>query len=628
MIWPHFREWVLRLQKLGGRKQLDQDIEDELAFHVAMREEKKVCDGLNPPTAQMEARRELGGIEKWKEALRDVRRPRLLENFFSDVSLAVRLLRKSPAFTLVALGTLTLAIGANTAVFTLLDTLMLKPLPVPQADRLTLWRVEPTNDSRPSSYSFSYGIFRDLERHSAGFSDVFAFSRREFELRTETGTQKVPGTFVSGHYFSALGVPPAKGRWIGPADDQPGGGKSGPAVVISDRFWKMHFNGDAHIIGREVTLNHLACTVVGTMPPNFFGAEVGQRPDVYVPVTLEPQMDAPFNLVAAGYRAWWLQVGARLREGASLTEANAMLQVRSKNVFAAEVPDSNWSFDGVKRPNLYVTAEEGATGFCDARFRFRKPLLIIMALVVLVLCVACLNLASLLMARSATRERELATRSALGAGRGRLLQQLFTESLLLAGMATVLGFVTSLLFSHLLVGFLTRPRDTASFDVTPDIRVFAFVAAAAGLSAVLIGIIPALKATGQRLQGALKEGEASVHGAKRRYLWPRLLTGSEIALASLLVTGAGLLDYSLVLLHTTSLGFQAQGVTVLSPDASKQQRNGEALFQLYQEFAAEVSRLPDVKDVSYTFFVPLSGGQMFGNFTASGGSPRQLNFDL
>ncbi len=617
MILLHLREWLFRLRRLiQNRKQLDQDLEDELAFHVAMREQKHAGSGLEASAAQRKARHELGGIEKWKEALRDVRRPRALENFIADVKLAVRLLRKSPAFTLVALATLTLAISANTAVFTLLDTLLLRPLPVPQADRLTLWRIQPDKNDRP----FSYAIFRDLEAHSAGFSHVFAFSRRQLQLRTGEGTENVSGALVSGHYFSALRVAPEKGRWIGPLDDQPNGGENGPAAVISDRFWKTHFNGEVHVIGRGVTLDHVAFTVAGVMPPDFFGAEVGQKPDVYVPLALEPQIDAPFNLIAAGPRAWWLSVGARLRNGVSLAQANAILHVSSQNGFTAVFPDPNWSFDNVKRSNLYVTAQAGATGFCNARLLFREPLLIVMVLVMLVLCVACLNLASLLMARSAARERELATRSALGAGRGRLLQQLLTESLLLAAAGTAIGFAMSFVFSRALVSFLTRANDPLTFDMAPDIRVFAFVAAAAAVSTVLVGIIPALRATGPRLQQGIKEGQVSVRGAERQHLWPRALMGAEIALASLLMTGAGLLGYSLVLLHDAPLGFQPQGLTTLGLEMNKQQRDGKALMQFYQEFAGEVSQVRGVNDVSYGF------GRMSDDVTANGGPAHYLGF--
>jgi predicted permease len=614
MIWPHFREWVLRLRKLGGRKRLDQDLEDELAFHIAMREEKKISAGLNPKAAQMEARREFGGIEKWKEALRDVRRPRVIENFFADVSLALRLLRKSPAFTLVALGTLTLAIGANAAVFTLLNTLLLKPLPVPEADRLTVWRVQPLHRAD----HFNYASFRGLEAHSAAFSDVFAFYQRQLQLRTGEGTVNIPGMLVSGHYFSTLRVPPEKGRWIGPMDDQPNGGKNGPAIVISDQFWKTHFDGDAHVIGRGVTLDHVSFTVVGVMPPGFFGAEVGRKPDVYVPLALEPQIDAPFNLIAMGWRAWWLHVGARLRDGVSLAQANAMLHVRSKNIFMAAIPDPNWSIENVKRDNLYAAALAGATGFSDLRTIFRKPLLIVLVLVALVLCVACMNLASLLMARSAARARELATRSALGAGRGRLIQQLLTESLLLAGTGTVIGFAISFVVSRALVSFLTRADDPLSFDIAPDIRVFAFVAAAAALSTVLVGIVPALRATGRRLQQGIKEGQISLVAAERRHLWARVLMGTEIALASVLVTGAGLLGYSLILLHDAPLGFQPHGLMTLALEMNKQPRDGKALLQFYQEFATELLQVHGVKNVSYSL------GPMSDNMVANGAPPRHL----
>lgn len=620
-MWPKLRERLCRLRSLfGGRTQLDLDFEDELAFHAAMREKKKVSAGSNPTTAKVEAQRELGGIEKWKEALRDVRRPRALENLFSDVSLAVRLLGKSPAFTVVALATLTLAIGANTAVFTLLDTLLLRPLPVPESDRLTLWRIQPGE----YGYSFSYPIFHELEEPSSVFSIVFAFAEHTFQMRGPEGTSTVQGAMISGQYFAALRVEPQKGRWITAMDNHPNGGQPGPVAVISDRFWKTHFNDDPHVVGKKVTLDHVVFTVAGVMPAEFAGAEVGRRPDVFVPLALEPLMNAPYSNLAAGWKSWWLRVGARLRPGVSLSQANAFLRVKSKTAFAAVIPDVDWSFNNVKRPNLYIAAEAGATGFCNARIYFRKPLIVIMILVVMVLCVACLNLASLLMARSAARERELATRFALGAGRRRLLQQLLTETLLLAAAGTAAGFAASLVCSRLLVSFLERRGDSLQFDVSPDIRVFAFATVVAVLSTVLIGIIPALRATSASLQTRIKEGSSSLRGAERRHLWPRLLMGSEIALALMLVTGAALLGYSLVLLHDSSLGFDPQNLTMLPLDMRKQQRDGAALLQFYQHYADELSKVKGLKDTSYADLTPLSDSVISMEVNAPGKSTSQV----
>lgn len=412
MIRPHFHEWALRLRNLvRGRKQLDQDFGDELAFHVAMREGKYAEDGLTASAATRKAKHDLGGIEKWKEALRDVRRPRALENFIADIRLAVRLLRKSPAFTVVALATLTLAIGANTAVFTLLDTLLLRPLPVPQADRLVLLSIADYGNT------FSYPGFRELEKRSPGFSSVCAFYQHKFQLHGPDGTESVPGVLVSGGYFSTFGVPPEKGRWIGSWDDRPSGGRTGPVAVVSDRLWKTRFNGDPAVIGRKMVLGRVDFTIVGVMPAGFFGIEVGRKPDIFVPLALEPEVNEPYSNIAVGSGYLWLPVGARLRDGESLQEANSYLRVASKSLLANSLPNQKLYSSAVKHSGFHIVAESGATGFSNVRFTYREPLLVMMILVVIVLCVACLNLASLLMARSAARERELATRFVLGAGR-------------------------------------------------------------------------------------------------------------------------------------------------------------------------------------------------------------------
>jgi predicted permease len=620
-MWPKIREWLFRLLNLLGRPtQLDRDFEDELAFHAAMREEEKISAGSNPAAARVEARRELGGIEKWKEALRDVRRPRALENFFADVNLAIRLLRKSPAFTLVALSTLALSIGANTAVFTLLDTLLLRPLPVPQAERLTSWRIE----AHPPQFYFSYPIFRELEAPSKVFSGVYAFYKRELRTPGTTGTVAVHGVLASGEYFSVLRVHPQKGRLINPADDLAG---AAPVVVISDDFWRTHFEGDPRVLGRRVRLNKVVFTVVGVMPAAFTGAEVGRRPDVFVPLALEPRVDAPLNMIAAGWRVWGLYVGARLRDGVTLSQANAALRVRSNNAIRTILPNPNFSFNGVKRSNLYVSAEAGATGFCDTRIYFRKPLIALMILVVMVLCVACLNLASLLMVRSASRERELATRSALGAPRSRLLQQLLTETLLLAPVGTAAGFGASLLFSRLLVTFLTRQGDSLQFDTAPDVRVFAFAASVAALSTVLIGIVPALRATGHSLQDRIKQAGVSLGGAERRHIWPRLLMASEIALASLLVTGAGLLGYSLVLLHDSPIGFDPHHLVMLPLDMTRLRLERKALLGTYQQFMDQLSRVHGLVNATYANVVPVSDSIDQGQIHTAGAPARGIRFN-
>jgi putative ABC transport system permease protein len=291
----------------------ERELAEEIEFHRAMRERKyREQYGMSKRDAADKAKRDFGGFEKWNEVCRDVGRWRLMDELNRDLALAVRMLRKSPLFTVVALVTLTLAIGANTAIFSLMNALMLKTLPVPDVQRLVLL-LQP---QAPSGYMFNYPLFKEIERQAGSIVDIFAFTRRDLQLQGEAGISVVQGAFVSGRYFSALKVQPKLGHWIGPSDDLPGT-PHGAVTVISNRFWRTRMNGDANVLGRKLIVNRAVFTVIGVMPDWFRGMSTDERPDMFLPLETEPVID-PFNLIKIGYRASWLQVGGRLRDGVSL----------------------------------------------------------------------------------------------------------------------------------------------------------------------------------------------------------------------------------------------------------------------------------------------------------------------
>ncbi|MDQ2711034.1 MAG: ABC transporter permease [Acidobacteriota bacterium] len=621
--WQSVRERILRLTGLARRHEKESEMNEELQFHLAMRQAKYAKSGdVDDADAAVQARRDLGNLEKWKEECRDVDRPRWIEDFGSDLALAVRMLRKSPAFTAVAFITLASAIGANTAIFSLMNAILLRPLPVPEADRLTMLRVQPDD----FGYAFSYPIFSNIEKYGSVFSQVFAFAGRNLQVRSASGTDRIAGQLVSGAYFPALQVRPRLGRYLLPRDDQPGTA-SGEVAVISGRFWRERFGSDPRVLGRKIVLNNVALTIVGVMPESFRGANKDDRPDVFLPFELEPMIDAPFNNIAAGFGAWWFQAGARLADGVSLEKANAFLRASSGNIMKGPGGDPNFGFlNGHKLSELFVVAEPGATGYSFLRLRFRKPLRVLMTLVVLVLLIACMNLATLLMARTTAREREIATRFALGANRLRLLRQLLTESLLLATVGAALGLAAAPLLANLLAGFLTSQQNTLlpKLDVAPDVRVFAFTAAVAIVATVLTGIAPALRSTRRDLQVRMRESGAALRGSNRSRFWPRLLLAFEVSLALVLVTGASLLGFSLVKLHQLPLGFEPRGLVFLELEMQKQSRNGQAMFRAYHDIADRLRGLPNVKAVGFVDNVPLMGN--WG--TASVSIPGQGSHEL
>src|SRR5579884_1303297 len=305
MNWQDLRESLLKIAGLLRRNRCDRELAEELEFHLARKQQNYIqSNGLGPQQAATQARRDLGGLERWKEVCRDVARFRALEEFGRDLVLAARLLHKAPVFTLVAVFTLTAAIGANTAIFSLLNAILLKPLAVPEANRLAILRIQPDQ----FGYTFNYPLYKQLELRAHSLLRTFAFTGRDFQLRTNEGVERIAGQLVSGEYFSALQVRPQLGRWIGPSDDRPGA-PSGAVAVVSHRFWMAHMSGDPQVLGRRIVINNAVFTIIGVMPKGFRGANEDEQPDIFAPVELEPVIDAPFNNIAAGYRAWWLQVG-------------------------------------------------------------------------------------------------------------------------------------------------------------------------------------------------------------------------------------------------------------------------------------------------------------------------------
>src|SRR5579884_205655 len=288
MNWPDMRERALRFAGLFRRRRAEAEMDDELAFHLAMGREKYQRRGGAAAEAAAHAHRDLGSVAKWKDACRDIGRSRPIEDFVRDLGLAVRMLRKAPAFTSVALITLALAIGANAAIFSFLNALILRTLPVPHPERLAILRIQPDE----FGYSFNYPLFKYIEQHGRVFQNVFAFAGRNLQVRGPNGVDRVAGQLVSGQYFPALEIHPELGRWIAPADDKPGT-PDGVVAVITHEFWQRWFNGDTHVLGRRITLANVACTVIGVMPREFRPADTSSRVDVFVPFEAEPLVEAP-----------------------------------------------------------------------------------------------------------------------------------------------------------------------------------------------------------------------------------------------------------------------------------------------------------------------------------------------
>lgn len=627
-------EFVKRLGTLFRRRRMEREIAEELEFHQLMLQSKYLRDGMPEATVERAARRRFGDARRWQERLREVWQFRWLEELWRDVSFSARLLRKSPGFTTIALLTLALGVGANTAVFSLINGLLLRPLPVPESERLVVLSYEDSGphlsykDGVPSAqYTFCTPFFRGLEKRDI-FANVFAFNTDTLQVQGSSGQENVRGVLVSGQYFTALEVPPLKGRYLTPEDDRPGGSPEGWAVVISEGFWRRWFDGAPDVVGRKLVIANTPFTVVGVMPKRFTGASPVERPEIYAPLEADPILDAPRDHIHAGTHAWWISVMARLKPGVTLEQTNAALQTISGPILSESTEDARY-IQNEEKGHFHFAAEPGSNGFAYVRFLFRKPLVTMFAMCGGILLLACLNLASLLLARGAARERELATRLALGATRRRLVRQLLIESLLLAVMGTALGLALAPLVSHSLAAMLAGNSEGMVLDSSLDLRVFGFAALIAVTAAVLIGLAPALRATGgdlneQGLIGQIKEGQHATKGHEHGKMFPRLLMASQVALALVLVAGAGLLATSLMRLYRSGFGFDPRGVVNIAFSMDKQQLEGDQLMALYRQIGEGLKTQPGVKGMSFQFIVPLSHRGWNDNFALPGGDKHLI----
>jgi putative ABC transport system permease protein len=623
---PSLHEWMKRLRALFQNRRLNREIAEELQFHQALLREKLLRQGVPQVEVDLATRRAFGNARRWQERLRELWQFKTLENFLRDLGFSVRLLSKSPGFTAVAILTLAVGVGANTAVFSLINALLLRPLPVPHAEQLVVLRMD-ENGPQPN-YGFCTPFFRGLEERHDTFADIFAFNGDTFQVQGRSGNENIPGMLVSGEFFQALETPPLLGRYLTPQDDQPGGSPAGLAVVISEDFWNHWFNRAPYVVGRKMVIANTPFVVVGVMPKRFIGADPTQRPMIFAPLSADPIMDAPRDHISAGIHAWWITVVARLEPGVTLDQTNARLLAISSPILQQTASDASY-IAAEENAHFHFVAEPGSRGYTYVRSLFRKPLVAMFVMCAGILLLACLNLASLLMARGAARERELATRLAMGATRRRLMQQLLTESLLIALLGTGCGILAASLVSHSLAVLLVRGNSfiqNNQIDTSVDLRVFSFAAIIAIVSTVLIGFIPALEATSGNLSDHIKHGRHTRRPHELRVLAP-LLLASEVAVAMILVVGAGLLATSVVRLFKSGVGFDPKGLINVAFSMDKQPLKGDALMRLYQQLGEGLSHQPGVRSVSFQFIVPLSHRHWTGLYSAPGEGTHNLNMN-
>jgi macrolide transport system ATP-binding/permease protein len=568
---------------LRHRNRWEGELDEELRWHVEQRAADLMRRGLAPEDARRRARVELGSAESYKEQCRASTGLRFHDELWQDLRYAARVLRRSPGFTAVAMLSLALGIGANTVVFSVINSLLLKPLPVAAPEELYF-----IQGSRNPSNSFPN--YRDLRDRNSTMAGILAYRIAPMAIETAAGPQRVWGYLATGNYFEVLGVRPAVGRFFTPAEDRDVNGS--PYAVLSYACWQGRFGGDPRIAGRTVRINSLPYTVLGVAPREFHGTERFYWPEAWVPMTMQPQIEghswlenrATFNAEMIG----------RLRAGVTRQQAEANLGA----IMAALVKEYPRINDGIRlrltRPGFVGDALGGPVQAFTGG---------VMVLAALVLLAACANLASLLSARAADRDRELGIRQSIGAGRGRILRQLLTESVLLAALGGAGGWALANVLLRLLSQWHAPLEFPIQFDVTPDARVLLFAAAMSLATGVLFGIAPARQAWKADPNRALKGG-AGTEG--RRWAGRDLLLAAQVALCCVLVTSCLVAFRGLSRALSTPLGFQPRGVVVAGFDLSLA-RYSESAGRVFQQRAlAAAARLPGVTAAAVGNSVPLS----------------------
>ena len=619
---PDLHQFLLRLKALFLKRRIDRDMADELDFHHAMLREKLARQGIASADLDRAARLRFGPTARWHERLRELWQFRRLENLARDIGFSMRVLSKSPGFTVIAVLTLALGVGANTSVFSVINGLLLRPLPVPDSNQLVVFGNTDNKNPRVN-YSFSEPMFRGLEHRSRVFSAVFAFNHATLQVKRNGSNQNVEGQLVGGDYFGALEIPPLIGRTLTPADDVSGGNPAGFGVVISEGFWGHWFNRAPDVIGQKLEIDNTLFTIVGVMPKRFIGADPVQVPELWVPVRAEPQMHGSHSMTKAGHHAWWLMVMARLNAGASPAQANADVAAASSAVLHAMIPDAAWVADREKR-HFQFTAESGSTGFTYIRQFFRKPLFAVFAMCGGILLLACMNLAGLLMARGTARQKELATRLAMGATRLRLVQQLLVESFLVSLAGTIAGLALAPLVGQTLSRLLLSGQTGIRIDTSLDVRVFAFAAGAAIVASLLIGLVPALRATSGVLNEQMKHGQHTTLASERNAILPRVMMAAEVALALTLVIGAGLLATSVMRLYNSGTGFEPRGLVNIGLSMDQQPLKGDPLVDFYRRMDDGLRHQPGVRDVSFQMMPPFSHFIWDGNLASPAGKTENI----
>ncbi|MGD0890394.1 MAG: ABC transporter permease [Terracidiphilus sp.] len=599
-----------------ARKRLEMDLDKELRYHFEMQVAQKLLSGVPESEARRRTRLEFGGMEQVKENCRESRGTLWLEYLMQDIRFGLRQLRKSPGFTMIALLSLALGIGANTAIFTLINAIMLRPLPVQNPSELVLF-----GDGRAQGLTFtvpngnwqlySYPFFQDFRRQATSYAGMAAVSSEQSVSKASIAGSAYQTThldLVSGSYFSVLGVPAFLGRTIVESDDNAPG--AGPVAVASYGWFQRQFNGDPSALGKIIRIQSHDYTLVGVARPGFTGVTVGQSTDLWIPLSMQKEISPGLpNTDSRFFQS--LHVIGRLKPGVKPAQASAETNLLFRQIMRGYLgPNpSQKHLDDIAHSRVELTS--ASRGISSLRIAFSLPLKILMTIVALVLLIACANIANMLLARGVGRAREIAMRMALGASRGRIVFQLLIESVLLAVTGAAAGIALAWKASVLLLQMATPGINQVPLNLTPDLPVLAFTLGLTVLTALLFGCLPALRATGIEFAPALKDGRSGSSVSARGMLARSLIVG-QIALSVLLLVVAGLFVRSLIHLTSIDTGFDKHNVLIFYLDSSTANLphgtpDEIRSVRLQEQIESRVQTVPGVQSDSFAFFTFYTG---------------------
>ena len=545
-----------------------------------------------------------------------------MDDLGQDLRLALRAFVKNPAFTAVVVLTLALGIGANTAIFTLMDQVLLRFLPVEDPERLVI--LDAPGQFSGSSHShnqlapISHPMFEGLRDRNTVFAGVLAHYTAPVHLTSGSQTDSVNGDLVSGTFFDVLGLKPAAGRLFTPDDDRIPGGH--PVVVLSHGFWTRRFGGDPKVVGQTVRVNDHPMTVIGVSPRGFHGVEVGEAEDVFVPIMMQAQVIPTWDRGVGDWRARWLTAMARLKAGVSQTEARAGINLLYRQLLEEDAQHLTSKSERFRTAFLAKQLElrPGARGTSGLRDQSRTPLFVLMGMVGLVLLIACANVANLLLARASSRQREMAVRLALGAGRTRLVRQLLVESVVLSIAGGVLGLVFAAWTGDLLLGALPIEGAARVLTAEPDLRVGLFALGLSLLTGLAFGLAPAFQSTRPALAPTLKSEAGAVIGGAVPFRFRKGLVVAQVALSLLLLIGAGLFARSLMNLRTLDPGFEPERLLAFSVDPSLNGHDPARRLALCKQIQDGIAVEPGVRSVSLAREALMTNSEWSSNITVEG----------